>query len=679
MSTSSSGHPSSSGAATALHGWKRVRRHGWASRALQRYWRVAVEPRLFLLRQLGAVLGPLQLGLAVLNVVIGLLPVAFIVATSVGIGRAPAAVRDGLDSPAWNGLVYAFLAGTMALLLQQLLTPVSDALGQGIKHRVDGQFKDRLMEIAMRAPDARPLEDQASLSNLHTAAEGLLKGARSPGDAAAGTLALLTRYTKLVGMSVAIGVTFAWWAAAVIFLTTMMFRFGQRECVRMYTRVVPQVTSIRRERDYYRELGLGLTAAKELRLFGLTDWIAERYRATAVRALLPLWRERRRVSITVFLYLSMVSLVSVGGTLALMVRDAAAGGMTLTQLLIALQAVVAAVLLGELYHEADVATQFGMGAARAIDTFDQQVTEHMAGRRTDERLIEAPTRLQSGIHFQNVTFRYSAQGQPVLDELNLTLQANKCTAIVGLNGAGKTTLVKLLASLYEPTDGTILVDESDLRDFDIDSWRRKLAVVFQNFNQYQLTAADNIALGNPEVAVTDTALHAAASRAGIDDVLAGLPNGLKTPLARQVPGGTDLSGGQWQRVAIARALYAVDAGAHVLVLDEPTAALDVRAEADFFRQFAQVTDGLTTLLISHRFSSVRHADNIVVLSDGRVLEEGSHEDLLAVNGRYAELFRKQAMHYAEQGQSPKVARASHTRHETDLPIASVGADQTGIA
>jgi ATP-binding cassette subfamily B protein len=221
---------------------------------------------------------------------------------------------------------------------------------------------------------------------------------------------------------------------------------------------------------------------------------------------------------------------------------------------------------------------------------------------------------------------------------------------VGLNGAGKTTIVKLLTRLYEPAAGRVLIDGDDVRSFDVADWRRQIAVIFQDFNRYELTAAENIGFGAVEMAADRERIRAAARRAGILATLERLPRGLDTPLARQYEGGAELSGGQWQRVAIARSIFAIENGASILVLDEPTAALDVRAEAAFFEKFVDVTRGMTALLISHRFSSVRHADNIVVLAGGRIVEQGSHEELVAARGRYASLFALQAERFAGDGE-----------------------------
>jgi ABC-type multidrug transport system fused ATPase/permease subunit len=267
-----------------------------------------------------------------------------------------------------------------------------------------------------------------------------------------------------------------------------------------------------------------------------------------------------------------------------------------------------------------------------------------------------PAAPRSGIAFEGVTFRYPGSAIDVLSGLDLTIPAGTSVAIVGENGAGKTTLVKLLGGLYQPVSGRITVDGTDLRDVDPRAWRRHVAAIFQDFVQYHLSARENVALGAPvapgtngEPSADRRALEAAARKAGALEVIERLPRGWETILSRQYPGGTDLSGGQWQRVALARALFAVNdssnrhaTGANVLILDEPTANLDVRAEAALYERFLDITAGLTTIVISHRFSTVRRADRICVIEDGRIAESGTHDELLAAGGRYATMFRLQA-------------------------------------
>jgi ATP-binding cassette, subfamily B, bacterial len=245
------------------------------------------------------------------------------------------------------------------------------------------------------------------------------------------------------------------------------------------------------------------------------------------------------------------------------------------------------------------------------------------------------------LRVRDLSFRYPDTDRLIFDGLDLTIPAGMSLAIVGQNGAGKTTLAKLLCRLYDPTSGAIAVDGIDLRSFDVDAWRRRITAVFQDFIRFELTLRQNV---DPGGTATDGEVRAALADAGADQLAE-----LNTPLAKGYPGGTDLSGGQWQRVALARALASVDTGASVLVLDEPTAALDVRAEAELFDNFLEVTRGLTTILVSHRLSSVRHADRIVVLDHGRIIEDGSHEELVAHGGSYARMFALQAERFALAG------------------------------
>jgi len=317
---------------------------------------------------------------------------------------------------------------------------------------------------------------------------------------------------------------------------------------------------------------------------------------------------------------------------------------------LAIQAIGIPLRFGVFFPEADVQTQYGMQAHDSMLEIERAAAEGSLGRlRPGGRPAgEVPS---TGIAFEKVSFAYPGSDRNVLDELDLEFPAGTSTAIVGLNGAGKTTLVKLLARLYEPTGGRIAVDGTGLAEFDARSWQRRLAVIYQDYVRYELDAAANIGLGAPERMGDLAALERACEWAGATEVTGALPDGLATVLSSRYSGGVDLSGGQWQRIALARALFAVQGGASVLVLDEPTAQLDVRAEVAFFDRFLELTQGLTTVVISHRFSTVRRADHIVVLESGRITEQGSHDELLAMDGRYAELFELQARRFADESET----------------------------
>ena len=240
------------------------------------------------------------------------------------------------------------------------------------------------------------------------------------------------------------------------------------------------------------------------------------------------------------------------------------------------------------------------------------------------------------VRFRQLRFCYPNATEPVLDGFDLTIPAGSSLAIVGQNGAGKTTLAKLLCRLYDPQDGAIEIDGVDLRELEIEGWRRRLTAVFQDFIRFELPLRDNVApAGAP-----DEVIQAALTQAGASNLAK-----LDTPLAKGYEDGTDLSGGQWQRIALARALCAVKLGAGVVLLDEPTAQLDVRGEAEIFNRILEATRQTTTILISHRFSTVRHADRICVLEHGKVVELGTHEELMALGGRYHTMFQLQACRF----------------------------------
>ena len=586
--------------------------------------------------------GSLVAALVAINLLLGCLPVVFTVATAMVLGRVPAAVDAGLDSGAWRSLVAVFGVAAGAFVARQVLSPVERALGELLTRRVDGRVFDELMAASLRSPGLGPLEDQRALDALRTAAREVEFGVQSPGRAATGLLALIARYTELTGCAVAVGVVLSWPAAVALAGTVLLFRHGQRGGLRRYARTRSLLAADQREIDYLRELAGGAAAGKEIRVFGLAGHLRQRLRDTWSRYLEPLWAERRRIYLWPFVRFSVVALTVTGVVFA--VLGATAQDLTLTGFFLVATATLGLLRLAEHYPEADLPTAIGMRAHDAVRRFAEHVDEQPPGP------VRRPTVPEpvGAIRFEQVGFRYPGQERMIFDGLDLTIPVGRCTAIVGVNGAGKTTLVKLLARLYEPTEGRITLDGVDIRDFPLDVWRARLSVIFQDFVRYESSVADNVGLGAVDFLDDRAGIRDVVASVGLADAVDRLPRGLDTPLARHLTDGAELSGGQWQRVALARALFALRHGARVVVLDEPTASLDVRAETGFFEEFAVLAEGATTLLISHRFSTVRHADLIVVLEHGRVTEQGGHADLLARDGRYAELFRLQADRFVDQ-------------------------------
>lgn len=253
-----------------------------------------------------------------------------------------------------------------------------------------------------------------------------------------------------------------------------------------------------------------------------------------------------------------------------------------------------------------------------------------------------PERLRKGIEFREVSFSYPGTSIEVVHNLNLLLRTGECVALVGHNGAGKTTLVKLLTRLYEPTEGHIFIDDIPLEEYDLEDLRRHISALFQDFVEYEMTARENVGFGYIEEIDHTERIIQAAQESGADTIIEALPEGYRTMLGRMFANGEQLSGGQWQKMALARAFMR---NAPIVILDEPTAALDPESEAEIFGRMQKVTDGATTLLVAHRFSTVRLADRILVLERGQIIEDGTHEELLQLNGTYARLFHLQADAY----------------------------------
>ena len=396
-------------------------------------------------------------------------------------------------------------------------------------------------------------------------------------------------------------------------------------------------TPERRELDYVRMTGAGVETAKEVKIFGLNPYLIDRYRTLAESFYLA----NRRIAMRRAGWGSLLAMIGTGGyyvAYAVIVWRTLRGEFTIGDLTFLagsfrrLRQLLESLLIG-----------FSQVAGQALyldDLFSFFEIEPEIISPKNPRPFPMPIR--EGFRFEDTGFKYPDAERWAVRHLTFTLAAGEVLALVGENGAGKTTLVKLLARLYDPDEGRILLDGNDLREYDIAELRANIGVIFQDFVRYHFTASDNIAVGRIEARDDRERVIQAAERSLADEVIRRLPEGYDQIVGKRFRKGVDLSGGEWQKVAIARA-YMRDA--QLLILDEPTAALDARAEFEVFQRFKELSRGKSAVLISHRFSSVRMADRILVMANGEIEAQGTHEELLAAGGRYAELFELQAAGY----------------------------------
>jgi ATP-binding cassette, subfamily B, bacterial len=525
----------------------------------------------------------------------------------------------------------------VVFVLMQVLTPIQTAVSHNLGDRTAAYLYDRLTHACLRPEGMAHLENATLTSDL-TVARDFDLGMTGPPlsysmDFIAGGLA------GMIGGLAAAGVLFgfAWWAPLVLASGWLSTHWLLRESAVWRDRNTDEVRSAQRDADYAYRLAVDPPASKELRLFGLVGWTIERFVATRTR-LHRLQYEATRLRERPLVW----SLLLVAGANVIVLWSlasaAAEGRVSLGEIVVYAQCAVGTSLIA-----------FG-GLNWALDGASAPVAavRRLAPAMASEGMLPSGKRAAEGLparelRLRDVTFAYPG-GATVLEGFDLTIPANTSLAIVGQNGAGKTTLAKLLCRLYDPQRGAIEVDGINMRDLDLISWRSRLAAVFQDFIRLELPLRDNVAPAGAPDAVVLEALEAAgaATLARLDTVL-----------ARGYEGGTDLSGGQWQRIALARALCAVKMGAGVVLLDEPTAQLDVRGEAEIFERLLAATRHCTTILISHRFSTVRHADRICVLEKGKVIELGTHDELMALKGRYRTMFDLQAQRFSSEDEEGK--------------------------
>jgi ATP-binding cassette subfamily B protein len=396
-------------------------------------------------------------------------------------------------------------------------------------------------------------------------------------------------------------------------------------------------TPMRRQLDYLRILGGSKEAAKELKLFGLKDFLRERFTRISDQIYGENVSLSRRKLIAGAL-LSTIGTMGYYSAYVFVIWRTVAGALsigTLTLLAGAIQQASSSI-------EQIFSTFAGIGDQALFLTDLLAFFEMKPTIRSKPNALPAPRPIVRGVEFRNVSFSYPGNPRRVLDQINFSLHTNERLALIGENGQGKTTIVKLITRLYDPTEGQILLDGVDLRDYDLEDLHREIGVIFQDFMRYEMTARENIAIGRIDQIDNLDLVKSAAQKSMADLTIGRLSLGYDQMLGRRFEQGVDLSGGEWQKVALARA-YLRDA--QLLILDEPTAALDARSEFEVFHRFAELTAGKMALFISHRFSTVRSADRILVLENGRIAEEGTHDQLASLGGRYAEMFEMQASSY----------------------------------
>jgi len=516
-------------------------------------------------------------------------------------------------------------------LALQVLSPLLAQVGRNLGDVLTAWLNDRLLQATVGPPGMAHLERPELTDDLTLARDFDLGISGPPLSVSMGFIAsgLVEIVAGLAQAVVLLG--YRWWAAVLLAGAWSSTHWLLRESAVWRDRNTPEVMEAQRHADYRYRLAVDAPAAKELRLFGLAGWTVDRF-ATARRRLVDLRWTATRLREQPVRWALLIVVIANAVVFWSLARDAVAGrlelGAVVTYAAVAFG--TSALAFGGLNWALSIAAQ-AVDAVLRIDHAMATAGALDSGTRAADGMPAAE------IRFRGVTFAYESS-PPVLDGFDLVVPAGQSLAIVGSNGAGKTTLAKLLCRLYDPQSGGVEIDGVDVRELELHSWRHRVAAVFQDYVRYELPLRDNVApTGAPD-----------------DDILAALADAgassladLDTVLARGYPDGAELSGGQWQRVALARALCAVRLGAGLVILDEPTAQLDVRGEAEIFDRILAATRATTTILISHRFSTVRHADRICVLEEGRVVELGSHDELMALGGRYRTMFDLQASRFAE--------------------------------
>ncbi|WP_329060623.1 ABC transporter ATP-binding protein [Amycolatopsis sp. NBC_01480] len=567
-------------------------------------------------------------------VLTAVLPAAFIILMAVLTGLVPGVVRAGLDSAAATQLWHTFAVAAVVLLGAMVVDVALDSIGSVVAVRLTYSLQRRLASALNRLPDVSHLEHPEVTTGLAIAQGALTNFA--PAEAPLMLLRIMSN--RLSGILACIIVaTWHWWLGLLLLCAWQAVRVPLRRIIARQTVALQQDAALVHRARYFARVATSAEFGKEVRVFRLASWLIDRYRTLWLDGMREVWRARTGLTQVVLLIGGVMTAVYL--LVCWFLADAAlTGELSLTRIGLLAPSLLLTSAVGGISYQ-DIALEWmsdGLQRLERLNTRLDRAASALSGSRP------APAEVRTAIEFSGVRFSYPKADRAVFDGLCLTIPAGRSTAIVGSNGAGKSTLVKLLARLYDPVDGRILVDGADLSELDARQWQQRIALITQDFLHLPLSVRDNIAFA----AADEPGIRAALAKVGAVAFVGQLPDGLDSRLAPSYSDGVGLSGGQWQRIALARAVFALDHGATVLVLDEPAAALDVRAEAAFYRDFLDLTRGVTTVLISHRFATVRLADHIHVLGDTGVTESGTHDELVAAEGQYAQMYRLQAERFA---------------------------------
>jgi ABC-type multidrug transport system fused ATPase/permease subunit len=559
----------------------------------------------------------------------GTAALAWLVGRFVGSEGAPATLVSATTFPL---LLYGatLIMGHAATVAAAPLTTVAAA-------RIDGIHRTRVSEVAGSPLLIDKLERSQAQVLIREAVVDRSQGYNcTPSDGALAQLRIVAVTIGAAAICVVLA-SFEWWLIFFALLPAIVNRAIRNRESHEVVAHWKAAASGELHADVWRRAAVSPGDGKDIRIFGFGPWMVQRMQQSIIDANAPLWTYISRMLRRLWLPFSAILLGLVPAYLIVSLNAVDRA----TTAAVAVAVISGAWALLQLLRPGFDHYRLN-GSLRTLDALDRLRTTLNEDARQGSFSNAAPASSIPRIKLEQVSFRYPGTERLVLDRLDLVVEPGDLLGIVGLNGAGKSTLIKLMTGLYAPTSGRVTVDGVDLAGLDLASWRARMAVVFQDFVRYDLSAAENVELGYSWKPLQDQLLHDAGREAGFDDVVGRLAHGWDTPLSRSRAGGVDLSGGQWQQLVLTRALYAVRRGARLLVLDEPTAHLDVRTEFEIFDKLAKHRGETSILLISHRLSTLRQADRIVLLERGRITESGTHDDLIALGGQYANLFNMQA-------------------------------------